>query len=62
MSDYDNMTDEQALEYDICRIRAYALTHGMKGPDVGIFFDAGIAAAHYLRPDLFDADAKATRA
>lgn len=46
------LTPEQAREHHLSRIRAYAVEHDLAGEDIALLFNAGLAAAKSLRPDL----------
>lgn len=46
------LTPSQSREHHIARIRDYAVTHGLTGEDIALLFEAGLAAAGRLRPDL----------
>ena len=46
------MTPEQVREHHLSRIRAYAVDHDLDGEDIALVFNAGLAAARSLRPDL----------
>jgi len=45
-------TREQMREHHLSRIRTYAIDHDLSGEDIAELFEAGIAAASRLRPDL----------
>ncbi len=46
------LTPEQVREHHLSRIRAYAAEHNLDGEDIALIFNAGLAAARSLRPDL----------
>ncbi|WP_164087192.1 hypothetical protein [Stenotrophomonas maltophilia] len=46
------LTPEQVREHHLSRIRDYAVQHDLAGEDIALIFNAGLAAARSLRPDL----------
>lgn len=46
------LTPEQVREHHLSRIRDYAAQNGLSGEDIALIFNAGLAAARSLRPDL----------
>jgi hypothetical protein len=46
------LTPDQVREHHLSRIKDYALQHGISGEDIALIFNAGLAAARSLRPDL----------
>ncbi|WP_315388716.1 hypothetical protein [uncultured Stenotrophomonas sp.] len=51
-----DLTPEQAREHHLARIRAYAAEHDLAGEHIAQIFNAGLAAAKSLRPDLFKSE------
>ncbi|ENE1252685.1 hypothetical protein ABM187_002887 [Stenotrophomonas maltophilia] len=47
-----DLTPEQVREHHLSRIREYAVQHDLAGEDIALIFNAGLAAARTLRPDL----------
>lgn len=47
-----DLTPEQVREHHLSRIREYAVQHDLAGEDIALIFNAGLAAARSLRPDL----------
>ncbi|EED40484.1 MULTISPECIES: hypothetical protein [Stenotrophomonas] len=47
-----DQTPEQVREHHLSRIREYAVQHDLAGEDIALIFNAGLAAARSLRPDL----------
>lgn len=50
-------TPEQVREHHLSRIRDYAVQHGMDGEHIALIFNAGLAAARTLRPELVTMEA-----
>lgn len=48
----DELTPEQAREHHLARIRYYAIEHNIAGEHIALIFNAGLAVAHTLRPDI----------
>lgn len=46
------LTPEQVREHHLARIRAYAMEHDLDGEHIALIFNAGLAAARSLRPEL----------
>lgn len=46
------LTPEQVREHHLARIRAYAVEHDLDGEHIALIFNAGLAAARALRPDV----------
>lgn len=51
------LTPEQVREHHLSRIRAYAVEHDLDGEDIALIFNAGLAAARRLRPELVKGEA-----
>jgi hypothetical protein len=51
------LTPEQVREHHLSRIRAYAVEHDLSGEHIALIFQAGIAAASQLRPELVKSEA-----
>lgn len=51
----NGLTPEQSREHHLARIRDYAIRNGLSGEDLALLFEAGLAAAGRLRPDLVEA-------
>ncbi len=47
-----DLTPEQVREHHLARIREYAVQHDLTGEDIALIFNAGLAAAGALRPEL----------
>ncbi|MBH1477350.1 MULTISPECIES: hypothetical protein [Bacillati] len=48
------LTPEQVREHHLSRIRDYAVQHDLADEDIALIFNAGLAAARSLRPDLVE--------
>ncbi len=46
------LTPEQVREHHLSRIRDYAVQHNISGEHIALIFNAGLAAARTLRPEL----------
>jgi hypothetical protein len=46
------LTPERVREHHLSRIRDYATEHNLSGEDIALIFNAGLAAARSLRPEL----------
>jgi len=51
------LTPEQVREHHLSRIREYAAEHDLAGEHIALIFEAGMAAASQLRPDLVKSEA-----
>jgi len=45
---------DRVREHHLSRIREYAVQYDLSGEDIALIFNAGLAAARSLRPDLVE--------